>query len=78
MQYLILIITQNAEHWSDETQFTQAIENEKMFSKLIEDLEQLAATKEMLMKVPSWNFLEAYSCPTLKTKPILISGGASL
>ena len=53
MQYLILIITPNAEHWSDETQFTQDIENEKMFSKLVEDLEQLAATKEMLMKVPS-------------------------
>ena len=66
---------------SDETQFTQDIENEKMFSKLVEDLEQLAATKEMLMKVPSWeiqNCLEAYSCLTLKTKPILISGGASL
>ena len=60
---------------SDETQFTQDIENEKMFSKLVEDLEQLAAPKEMLMKVPKIeNFLEAYSCPTLKTKPILISG----
>ena len=37
---------------TNETQFTQDIENEKIFLKLVEDLEELAATKEMLMKVP--------------------------
>ena len=51
--YVISIIAERPHNVADETQYAQDIvSNEKMFSKLLEELEQLAATKEMLLKVP--------------------------